>query len=311
MRKIDKDGLLLCDMQGKAFELSVTAQDNSSEIFIRRFMNSEVAKQLDNMSVLQSNIQAADILSLIDEEYGKSNYGSVKYTPNELYWIGYLYRYFSYTYDKTSVQVYKIVKPKELRGLFLPYHTMDPSQAIDRILEAKGLANDSVDEEYNEVKQNYLLERNYIKSANALINRADAINGTASATKKASDLESFQSDLKSFGKSASLQNFFIVLTYILGIGALALMVFFLLTNMIANFKTSYKILLGLLLLVVAFFIGYLIGTPTLSPSAIKAGMTGSGYKMVNAAVFTVYVCLFGAILAIIVSLIMNAVKNRN
>ncbi|SHJ06799.1 hypothetical protein SAMN02745229_04052 [Butyrivibrio fibrisolvens DSM 3071] len=147
MRKIDKDGLLLCDMQGKVFELSVTAQDNSSEIFIRRFMNSEVAKQLDNMAVLQSNIQAADILSLIDEEYGKSNYGSVKYTPNELYWIGYLYRYFAYTYDKTSVQVYKIVKPKELRGLFLPYHTMDPSQAIDRILEAKGLANDSVDEE--------------------------------------------------------------------------------------------------------------------------------------------------------------------
>lgn len=147
MRKIDKDGLLLCDMQGKAFEQSVTAQDSSSEIFIRRFMNSEVAKQLDNMAVLQSNIQAADILSLIDEEYGKSNYGSVKYTPNELYWIGYLYRYFAYTYDKTSVQVYKIVKPKELRGLFLPYHTMDPSQAIDRILEAKGLANDSVDEE--------------------------------------------------------------------------------------------------------------------------------------------------------------------
>ena len=30
-------------------------------------------------------------------------------------------------------------KPKELRGLFLPYHTMDPAQAIERILEAKGL----------------------------------------------------------------------------------------------------------------------------------------------------------------------------
>ena len=37
------------------------------------------------------------------------------------------------------MQVYKIVKPKELKGLFLPYHTMDPSQAIERILEAKGL----------------------------------------------------------------------------------------------------------------------------------------------------------------------------
>ena len=147
MKKIDKDGLLLCDMQAKAFELSVTAQDTSSEVFIRRFMNSEVAKQLDNMAVLESNIQAADLLKLIDEEYGKSNYGSVKYTTNELYWIGYIYRYYAYTYDKTSVQVYKVVKPKELRGLFLPYHTMDPAQAIDRMLEAKGLAISSVEEE--------------------------------------------------------------------------------------------------------------------------------------------------------------------
>lgn len=147
MKKIDNDGLLLCEMQAKAFELSREAQNTSSEIFIRRFMNSEVAKRLDNMTILQSNMQAADFFALIDEEYGRSEYGSVKYSQNELYWIGYIYRYYAYTYDKTSRQVYKTVKPKELRGLFLPYHTMDPAQAIDRILEAKGLANDSVDEE--------------------------------------------------------------------------------------------------------------------------------------------------------------------
>ena len=75
---------------------------------------------------------------MIEEEYGASKYGSVKYNLNELYWIGYLYRYFSYTYNMSSIQVYKIVKPKELRGLYLPYHTLDPSQAIERILEAKG-----------------------------------------------------------------------------------------------------------------------------------------------------------------------------
>ena len=147
MKKIDNDGLLLCEMQAKAFELSCEAQNTSSEIFIRRFMNSETAKQLDNMTLLQSNMQADDLLVLIDEEYGRSDYGSVKYSPNELYWIGYIYRYFAYTYDKTSKQVYKTVKPKELRSLFLPYHTMDPAQAIDRILEAKGLANENDDEE--------------------------------------------------------------------------------------------------------------------------------------------------------------------
>ena len=148
MKKIDNDGLLLCEIQAKTFELSCEAQNTSSEIFIRRFMNSEAAKRLDNMTVLQSNMQAADLLILIDEEYGRSEYGSVKYSTNELYWIGYIYRYYAYTYDKTSKQVYKTVKPKELRDLFLPYHTMDPAQAIDRILEAKGLANDdNVDEE--------------------------------------------------------------------------------------------------------------------------------------------------------------------
>lgn len=150
MKKIDNDGLLLCEMQAKAFELSGIEQSTSSSVFIRRFMNSDAAKQMDNLAVLESNMQAADILKLIDEEYGKSEYGSVKYSLDELYWIGYIYRYYAYTYDKTSKQVYKIVKPKELRDLFLPYHTMDPAQAIDRILEAKGLVNT---DDYEERRQ--------------------------------------------------------------------------------------------------------------------------------------------------------------
>lgn len=139
MKKIDKDGLLLCELQAKTFEMSIDATEASSEIFIRRFMNSQISKSIDSCEILQTNMQAKDILERIEEQYGKSNYGSKRYTKNELYWIGYIYRYFSYTYEKSSVQIYKIVKPKELRALFLPYHTLDPSQAIERILEAKNL----------------------------------------------------------------------------------------------------------------------------------------------------------------------------
>lgn len=142
MKKIDKNGLLLCELQATAFENSVDKLDSSSEIFIRRFMKSQIAKRMDNESVLESNIQANDILELIEEEYGVSNYGTVKYTYDEIYWIGYIYRYFVITYELTSAQVYKIVKPKELRGVFLPYHTMDPAQAIERLLEAKGILTD-------------------------------------------------------------------------------------------------------------------------------------------------------------------------
>ena len=130
---------------------SVDKMESSSEIFIRRFMKSEIAKRFDNESILETNIQANDILQLVDEEYGVSDYGSVKYTHNEMYWIGYIYRYFAVTYELTSPQVYKIVKPKELRGLFLPYHTMDPAQAIERILEAKEML---IDEDM-ELKRQY------------------------------------------------------------------------------------------------------------------------------------------------------------
>lgn len=151
MKKIDKDGLLLCEIQAKVFEKSIDKMDSSSEIFIRRFMQSKTAKSFDNHEMLDCNIQADDVLQLINEEYGVSSYGTVKYSHNEMYWIGYIYRYFVATYELSSKQAYKIVKPKELRSLFLPYHTMDPSQAIERILEAKGMMVD----EKMELKRQY------------------------------------------------------------------------------------------------------------------------------------------------------------
>ena len=151
MKKISKQGLHLCNLQAKTFESSIDLTSVSSEIFIRRFMNSKVAKMLDNESVLQTNLYEKDFLLMIEEEYGPSKYGSVKYTHNEMFWIGYLYRYFCYTYELTSIQVYKMVKPKELRGLFLGYHSMDPAQAIERILEAKGMLSD----EESEFKRQY------------------------------------------------------------------------------------------------------------------------------------------------------------
>lgn len=142
MKKIDKDGLLLCELQAKTFEKSRELTQSSSEIFIRRFMNSKICKSIDDGGILQTNMNDYDVVERVQEQYGESQYGSVKYTANELYWIGYIYRYYSYTYELSSIQVYKIIKPKELRELFLAYHTLDPSQAIERILEAKNILHD-------------------------------------------------------------------------------------------------------------------------------------------------------------------------
>ena len=156
MKAFDKDGLLLCNLQATTFEMSIETESISSEVFIRRFMNSQVAKDLDNESALQTSIQPQTIFDRLEEQYGSSNYGSVKYSKNEIYWIGYIYRYFSYTYELSSDRVYKTIKPRELRELFVPYHSMDPSQAIERILEAKNLIFDEkkeLERQYNIFKK--------------------------------------------------------------------------------------------------------------------------------------------------------------
>lgn len=139
MRKIDQIGLKLCKMQAEVFSASVKETNCSSLIFMRRFMNSRVAQRMDLGGFLFEACDVNQILQEIETEFGESSYGKEKYSEAELYWIGYVYRYWSYTYQKTSKQIYKLIKPKELRGLYYPYHSLDPAQAIERILEAKDL----------------------------------------------------------------------------------------------------------------------------------------------------------------------------
>lgn len=142
MRKIDKDGLTLCTLQGNLFVASLENVMTSSEVFIRRFMGSNVAKEFDSLAILDDSLTINGIFQRLEDEFGKSNYGKVKYEPEVLFWVGYLYRYFSYVYALSSKHVYKIIKPKELRELYFVYHTFDPGQAIERILEDKNISFD-------------------------------------------------------------------------------------------------------------------------------------------------------------------------
>lgn len=144
MKKIDEMGLKLCKIQADVFAESVSKTDCSSLVFLRRFLYSSVAKRMDVGGFLFEACDIDEIFREIDAEFGESSYGKEKLAVEELYWIGYIYRYWCYTYEKTSKQIYKIIKPKELRDLYYPYHSLDPAQAIDRILEAKGLREEDM-----------------------------------------------------------------------------------------------------------------------------------------------------------------------
>ncbi len=159
MRTIDEMGNKLCRAQAELFVSTITLTNCSSAVFLRRFMYSAVAKRMDYGSFLFEASTNESILSEIEEEFGKTQYGKVKYTENELYWMGYLYRYWCYTYEKTSRQVYRIIKPTELRELFFPYHSLDNAAAIERILEAKNSREEDMIERGVEILRRIIKER--------------------------------------------------------------------------------------------------------------------------------------------------------
>jgi len=134
MREMDTVGLTYCNCQASIFELSTSVLACSSNMFIRRYIYSDVAKQMDR---LDFNIITPD---LAFEEI-KSKYGDAtqkqKYPPNVMYWLGYIYRYWSYIHEISILSIYKMIRPSELAGLYPAYHTLDPEMAIQRIIEAK------------------------------------------------------------------------------------------------------------------------------------------------------------------------------
>ena len=86
--------LTLCDMQGKLFELS--AKENfDSEKFIKAFMNSETAADIDKPFNHMQWAGESYILSRLDEENTPVKGGCI-YDDETLYWSGYIYRYWHY-----------------------------------------------------------------------------------------------------------------------------------------------------------------------------------------------------------------------
>lgn len=197
MKNIDKDGLLVCSIQGKVFSNSLTYFKCSSEIFMRRFMMSEIVKQFDSLSILDDTLTINNVYERLEEEFGKTNYGKVKYSSEVLYWIGYLYRYMAYTYDLSSKQVYKIIKPKELNELYYVYHTFDCSQAIERILEQKGISFDLDQQNLRLLKM--LRKRKYEKEVQLLLGNAYSNYGLL----KASEVEYIKANDKSLKNNVS------------------------------------------------------------------------------------------------------------
>ncbi|MBR5292158.1 MAG: hypothetical protein IKU32_04485 [Clostridia bacterium] len=53
-----------------------------------------------------------------------------------LYWIGYIYRYWSFYTEESSKEIFKQANARTMNVVYLMYHTMSPEVAIDRLKES-------------------------------------------------------------------------------------------------------------------------------------------------------------------------------
>ena len=128
---MDSIRLKLCDIQGRLFEHSTAY---ASESFIRDFMNSKVAEHLDSP---YNKLQWMGEEYLIDElkDEKKLDTDGEKYSPEVLYWIGYLYRYWACTRGEKSKRIYRQAPAKTMKRNYMAFHTFDPEVAIDDLIE--------------------------------------------------------------------------------------------------------------------------------------------------------------------------------
>lgn len=127
--------LKLCDIQGRLFELSGEKQLPSAS-FIRVFMTSAVAKELDSRYNRAQWMGEEYLLEEIRSAYSDalSGVGEV-FAKDVLYWIGYVYRFWHYYTGEDSSRILRQAPIDRMKRNFMMFHTMDPALAIEKLKE--------------------------------------------------------------------------------------------------------------------------------------------------------------------------------
>ncbi len=145
--------LTLCDTQGQLFELAAE-RGYSSEAFIKAFMTSQVSADMDKEFHHVQWAGKAYILSRMEDELSEQlAKGGEIYNKETLYWIGYIYRYWSFYTGESSKEIYKQAPAKTMNEVYLMYHTMSPEMAIDRLKQAYNTKNEDVAQKIDKAKK--------------------------------------------------------------------------------------------------------------------------------------------------------------
>ncbi len=143
--KFDRIGLDKALFQARLFEASVDKYGTSSPVFLRRFYRSSYAAKLDTCPGDLFLYDLNDAFYRLDEQYGKSSYGTLRYPKENLYWLGYLSRYICYTRNFDSRLFYSFFDVKQICQSYPAYHTQSEEWCLAHLLAQYGYTEDDLD----------------------------------------------------------------------------------------------------------------------------------------------------------------------
>ena len=147
MKEFDPNGLVLAEFQGKLFEKSYEL-NCSTGIFIRRFLHSELLKRLDTNNPSLLSLDVNEGINSISEQFGETDYGEIKFSPDALFWIGYMYRYISYTREVSTKFTLQLFPYRQMNEVYFTFHTQAPEWCIQNLLEINNLPEEIFDNNF-------------------------------------------------------------------------------------------------------------------------------------------------------------------
>ena len=127
----------LSEMQGQLFEMTGNL-GYDSVIFIRTFMNSDIAKGLDSEFDFMQWAGKEYILERMQDEIPEAFVKCGKVFDGEtLFWTGYVYRKWHYITGESSKEIYKQASADIMNTNYYGFHTVDVELAIEWLKELK------------------------------------------------------------------------------------------------------------------------------------------------------------------------------
>ena len=120
------------EMQGKLFE-NAAKLGYDSENFVRLFMRSQLASQLDMDYSRMQFVDEEYWMEELQDTYGDKLAKGTSLSPQEMFWLGYIYRSWHHKTGESSREILKRANFKKMTKLYTTEYYNDCDSVLEQL----------------------------------------------------------------------------------------------------------------------------------------------------------------------------------